>query len=468
MIGVLIILAVVPQLDVPQYDESREKSIDFLHMWQSSCHGDSNPNESFCVNAQSEAARVFINDFEDCLYFENFGVVMKDDPLKQVRRKSIMTRYVVTTEKGTISAIFDDQDIETEIRVMNIILTIFVVFIFGIGSWVFNNDAKHMIIQPIERLTGLIKKLAGMVFMLSAEDNADSPNMGNEMEFIDSIASKMSDVFDTKSSKEDATLKRRNSNMGPFDKVFPDGQDPNNLSGKDGAVAVEEAEMGSIPSEEAEIQALLDSRAELKDLFSALQNEKARSYFRLFLSREFNVENIAFWEAVYDFKTQFFKRAKFIYTTYISQAGMSQVNIPAKMRRDIKDSLLVDENETDFSIHIFSEAQEEIYKLMQRDPFPRFLKSDLAITYARIAKVNDTEKPAGEKNNDTDDLPPISAMTSYKSSFRRRSSARPTPQMEILATFPETENKKKDVVLPVKEIEGKSETEAEAKPTTTP
>jgi hypothetical protein len=39
-------------------------------------------------------------------------------------------------------AIFDDQSMETEARMMNILLTLFVVVIFSVGSWVFNNDAK--------------------------------------------------------------------------------------------------------------------------------------------------------------------------------------------------------------------------------------------------------------------------------------------------------------------------------------
>ena len=47
---------------------------------------------------------------------------------------------------------------------------------------------------------------------------------------------------------------------------------------------------------------LIHSRRELLDLAACLANYKARSYFRLFLSREFNVENIAFWEAVQEYK----------------------------------------------------------------------------------------------------------------------------------------------------------------------
>ena len=132
---------------------------------------------------------------------------------------------------------------------------------------------------------------------------------------------------------------------------------------------------------------LIHSRHELDDLRTCLTNYKARSYFRLFLSREFNVENIAFWEAVQEYKVLFKKRAKFIYTTYVSQAAVSQVNIPAAQRARIKGSLTGDEVTCD--AQMYDLAQEEIYHLMARDPFPRFLKSDLAVTYAKIAREND-------------------------------------------------------------------------------
>ena len=114
-----------------------------------------------------------------------------------------MTKYTAAsgdtdswTDGNSIVAIFDDQGVETEARIMNILLTLFVVLIFSAGSWIFNNDAKVMIIRPIERLTKLVKKLAGMVFMLSAEEDGDEGmSEGNELDFIDVIADKMSSVF---------------------------------------------------------------------------------------------------------------------------------------------------------------------------------------------------------------------------------------------------------------------------------
>ena len=306
-----------------------------------------------------------------------------------------------------------------------------------------------MIIKPIERLTKMIKQLASMVFVLSNEEEGETMEFGNEMEFIEQISAKMGEVFDSE-GKNSAESGRTSTNRSVV----------HGLSTKAGQVAPDLAESGR-GGEENDEDANLDliaSRVELNSLNSALENEKARSYFRLFLSREFNVENITFWESVLDFRNQFKAKAMFLYTTYISQAAMSQVNIPAKMRAAIKDALMEEDIE-DINIDIFNDAQEEIYKVMQRDPFPRFLKSDLAITYAKIAHHNDEESKANGTflEIDADIEPKIKPQSSYVSSFRRKSrTVRRASAAELLKRL---DTKELSVGATVAEEEGEGEGE---------
>ena len=56
----------------------------------------------------------------------------------------------------------------------------------------------------------------------------------------------------------------------------------------------------------------------------------------------------------------------------MSQAAVSQVNIPAAQRAKLKAALTGDAITCD--AQMYDNAQEEIYRLMSRDPFPRFLK----------------------------------------------------------------------------------------------
>ncbi|GMH99670.1 hypothetical protein TrVE_jg337 [Triparma verrucosa] len=400
VIGVLLILAVVPQLEVQELDYSREASMDHLQLWGASCtdSGDS----SYCTDVQMSAATQFLDKFPDCLYLNNFGSVLKNDEvILNDRRKVVMTKYTAAasddpstwTDANSIIAIFDDQEVETQVRIMNILLTLFVVMIFSAGSWIFNNDAKTMIIRPIERLTKLVKKLAGMVFMLSAEEEEGSDGLseGNEMNFIDLIADKMDNVF-----ADDDKLKKKASKHA--NKLVPSELSPKtNHVGLNARVHTNGSESDS-SMHEMNAEELIQSRPELKDLNYCLNNQKARSYFRLFLSREFNVENISFWEAVQEYKVQFKKKAKFIYTTYISQAAMSQVNIPAAQRAMLKE--MVTQAQIQCDAEMYDKAQEEIFRLMSRDPFPRFLKSDLAVTYAKIARENDKVIEAGKARAD--------------------------------------------------------------------
>jgi len=55
-----------------------------------------------------------------------------------------------------------------------------------------------------------------------------------------------------------------------------------------------------------------------------------------------------------------------------SLAALLQVNIDYKMREDIVDHLKFNKN-----VSVFSEAQHQVYRLMHRDSYPRFLTSSL-------------------------------------------------------------------------------------------
>ncbi|GMH86494.1 hypothetical protein TL16_g10564 [Triparma laevis f. inornata] len=310
VIGVLLILAVVPQLEVQQLDYSREASMDHLLLWGASC--DDSGDTNYCSDAQMAAGVQFLDRFKDCLYLNNFGTILKNDELVlNDRRKVVMTKYTAAsnndatswTNGNSIVAIFDDQEMETEVRIMNILLTLFVVIIFSLGSWIFNNDAKTMIIRPIERLTKLVKKLAGMVFMLSAEEEAEGRDGladGDEMNFIDLIAGKMSNVFADDPKMDKKASKHANA-LVPSE--FSPKQKGIGLNARVHTTGTESTQNDFMSGDE-----LVQSRPELKQLENCLNNQKARSYFRLFLSREFNVENISFWEAVQEYKVQFKKK----------------------------------------------------------------------------------------------------------------------------------------------------------------
>ncbi|XP_032658675.1 regulator of G-protein signaling 19-like isoform X2 [Chelonoidis abingdonii] len=107
-----------------------------------------------------------------------------------------------------------------------------------------------------------------------------------------------------------------------------------------------------------------------------LASPAGRSVFVEFLRTEHSDENMAFWLACEELKReqsqeQVCEKAKKIYLDYISILSPKEVSIDATVRESINSSLARP------SVHIFNEAQAQVYALMHRDSYPRFLSSPL-------------------------------------------------------------------------------------------
>nr|XP_060627611.1 regulator of G-protein signaling 1 [Anolis sagrei ordinatus] len=95
--------------------------------------------------------------------------------------------------------------------------------------------------------------------------------------------------------------------------------------------------------------------------------------FREFLKSEFSDENIEFWLACEDYKkTQadhLHSKAEKIYKEFVQSNAIKQVNIDFHTRKDIA------KEAQDPTPSSFNEAQRLVFVLMERDSYPRFLKS---------------------------------------------------------------------------------------------
>ncbi|XP_004435759.1 PREDICTED: regulator of G-protein signaling 20 isoform X1 [Ceratotherium simum simum] len=101
-----------------------------------------------------------------------------------------------------------------------------------------------------------------------------------------------------------------------------------------------------------------------------------RNAFREFLRTEFSEENMLFWMACEELKKEANKnsieeKARIIYEDYISILSPKEVSLDSRVREGIN------RNMVEPSQHIFDEAQLQIYTLMHRDSYPRFMNSAL-------------------------------------------------------------------------------------------
>ncbi|XP_059840707.1 regulator of G-protein signaling 21-like [Hypanus sabinus] len=97
--------------------------------------------------------------------------------------------------------------------------------------------------------------------------------------------------------------------------------------------------------------------------------------FRAFLKSEFSEENIDFWLVCEDYKKtkstdKLGSKAQHIYREFIRSDAPKQVNIDGTMRDLLSRSVLVP------TPGCFEGAQRIIFSLMEKDSYPRFLKSD--------------------------------------------------------------------------------------------
>ncbi|KAM4722844.1 regulator of G-protein signaling 1-like [Rhinophrynus dorsalis] len=118
-----------------------------------------------------------------------------------------------------------------------------------------------------------------------------------------------------------------------------------------------------------------------------LSNQAGQIVFRDFLKSEFSEENIEFWLACEDFKTteasdELRSKAEIIYQEFIQPNANKQINIDFAARNYLTSQLLEPTTTT------FNEAQKMIYILMERDSYPRFLKSEIFLKLAERHQGN--------------------------------------------------------------------------------
>jgi len=202
------------------------------------------------------------------------------------------------------------------------------------------------------------------------------------------------------------------------------------------------------PNALAEVQ--IRMLGEKADLLSVLMIPRARVLFRNFLETEHAEENMVFWEAVDSFEGKYkpgdqsmevvleqdstktlpqYEEAKNIWDSYLKVGAELQVNISSKMRQNIQKMISMCGKWTDGidvvndgtttrkmletsceylrSRTVFNEAKQEIYRLMVRDSYPRFKKSDPFIVFIKEiglyseTNVNTAELLKLKNKNDT-------------------------------------------------------------------
>ncbi|XP_029285661.1 regulator of G-protein signaling 8-like isoform X2 [Cottoperca gobio] len=129
-------------------------------------------------------------------------------------------------------------------------------------------------------------------------------------------------------------------------------------------------------SSSSERLSLEDTQQWSQSLERLLESKYGLATFRNFLKSEYSDENIEFWLTCEDYKKikssfRMSSRAKKIYEQYIKAESPKEINIDYHTREQIKRNVKTP------TMHCFDDAQKMVYGLMERDSYPRFLRSDI-------------------------------------------------------------------------------------------
>uniref|UniRef100_A0A8D3DCD5 Regulator of G protein signaling 20 n=1 Tax=Scophthalmus maximus TaxID=52904 RepID=A0A8D3DCD5_SCOMX len=129
-----------------------------------------------------------------------------------------------------------------------------------------------------------------------------------------------------------------------------------------------------------------DARAWSMTFEKVMKSAAGRSCFRHFLRTEFSEENMMFWLACEELKKETNKtvveeKVRKIYEDFISILSPKEVSLDSRVREVINRNML------EPTSHTFDDAQQQIYTLMQRDSYPRFINSCLGKRSSTLAPL---------------------------------------------------------------------------------
>ncbi|XP_041061070.1 regulator of G-protein signaling 19 isoform X2 [Carcharodon carcharias] len=170
--------------------------------------------------------------------------------------------------------------------------------------------------------------------------------------------------------KKRMCFRKRNSNTPNFNDKLRDDDDRNRRISYD-------IKLETIQNCEASAQPTAEEVRSWAQSFDKLMKTPAgRNTFREFLRTEYSEENMLFWLACEDLKNEANKsvieeKARMIYEDFISILSPKEVSLDSRVRDVINKKM------AEPSIQTFDDAQLQIYTLMHRDSYPRFLNSSI-------------------------------------------------------------------------------------------
>jgi hypothetical protein len=337
----------------------------------------------------------------------------------------------------TVSLI-STKDVSIGRAVNSMIMVLFIIVVFGAGSWIVSRDAHSLVVEPIERMTAIIRKLAGTICILSTEEDEELVGEGYETALLESVVTKMADIFNvssggnsgasrSRSKLERMTMGTKNSEIKTRSSIYTIkvSERPNVPSPKPRQFRKKVTSAGAYlkqkltgttvrpPIDPSELPYKITSYPELYDFGGMLRNDALAPQIKLFMGKQLTMENFLFWQEVERFKASFTGHTQRVIENYIKVDAMNQVNVSNKMRSKVQ----VDFAQGSINLATFDQCQREIFKLMELNTYVPFLKSKFCQAYTEKKKL---ERSFLVKNMSGKNLPTFSSPKSKSAKEKRK------------------------------------------------
>jgi len=154
LILILCMLIVVPVLTVSESDLAADSAALIIHSLASNASSSGVDKAVTFVRGRLDVISIVVtgsasNDFN-----------WTDTTLKAASRKSAISEFNLVTNGVQTTCVFDTSASATESADFSIMTTCFVMVLLLLGTYSFSSDVEELVIEPIEKMVGLVKKIS--------------------------------------------------------------------------------------------------------------------------------------------------------------------------------------------------------------------------------------------------------------------------------------------------------------------
>lgn len=336
-----------------------------------------------------------------CIYLSVNGIVYYNTLSSST---DLRPYELITYTTNSSKAIYSTQSITVLSAIYNISLTTFIILIFGIGIIIVSRDVRQLVVAPLERMTHMIKKLAGTICVLNSDHTNNTSTAAqqsidtsdttlhqqslSETKMIESVIEKMALIF---AVQPDATGQGDNKAMSMMA-----GSKHTEIVTGSSVVSIQVVERprqnsfdftddnsqySHLQTDELinTIPVDLNQFNELQSIENILNNTPCLNYYKMYMISNLQIENLLFYQEVSRFQSIIQLHTNHLFHNFIgTRATSNAINIPSTLRDSIYHSLC-----SNYKSSVFDDAQTQVMLLMNGH-YTSFIQSKYCQAYIYV------------------------------------------------------------------------------------